>query len=123
MSQQSTLRNKRVFIVDDEALITMSLEDMLDSLGCIVAGSAASLDQALAAARTVQADAAVLDVNLGRERSDEVARILNERGVPVIYATGYGADGAPNGWPSARILPKPFVIADLEKALNSAIGS
>jgi hypothetical protein len=40
----------------------------------------------------------------------------------VIYAPGYGADGVPEGWPSERILPKPFIIADLERALTSVIG-
>jgi hypothetical protein len=33
----------------------------------------------------------------------------------------YGPDGAPDGWPRARVA-KPFIFSDLEKALASMLG-
>ena len=53
---------------------------------------------------------------LNGERSDAVAALLRERGIPFIYATGYGAaadDGA--------TLTKPYRREQMEVALERAL--
>jgi CheY-like chemotaxis protein len=115
------LRGKKVFVVDDEAIILMSLEDMLQEIGCEVAASAVSLREAIEIAASVDADAAVLDVNLGGVTSADVAGVLTARGIPVVYATGYGASGAPSNCPAARILTKPYMLSDLARALADTL--
>jgi hypothetical protein len=37
------LAGKRVLLVEDEALVALMLEEMLEELGCVLAGTAASL--------------------------------------------------------------------------------
>lgn len=113
-----SLQGTRVLVVEDEALLSLDLEDMLRKLGCVVAGTAAKVDDALAMARTSDFDVALLDVNLGGKRVDPVADAIRERGTPVVYVTGYGKTAA-----SGFVLEKPHNAADLERTLNSALAA
>jgi CheY-like chemotaxis protein len=98
-----------VLLVEDEALVALLLEDMLADFGCILAGSAATVDQALSAvAATPEIDIAILDVNLGGEKVFPVADILVRRGVPIVFSTAYGPGDIPERYPRARIINKPY---------------
>jgi CheY-like chemotaxis protein len=76
-----------ILVVEDEVLIAMEIEQALADLRCSVLGPAPSV--ALALIEREKPDFAILDVNLGRERSAPVAEALRERGVPFALATGY----------------------------------
>ena len=109
---------KDIFIVEDDALIAMLLEDMLSDLGYRVCASAPDLERALATAKDSEFDAAILDVSLAGHSSLPVAKLLDERGKPYLFATGYGS--APEG-SSAGTLPvlrKPFQLSELEEAMK-----
>ena len=95
----------RVLVVEDEAVLAMLVEEYLDELGCEVAGMAMRLDEAVAQARTLAVDVAVLDVNLAGQASYLVAEVLRERGVPVVFATGYGAAGIPENLKGTPCFP------------------
>lgn len=118
------LEGLRVLIVEDEALVSMLLEDMLADHGCEVAASAGRVAQALAlvADDGLAVDAAILDVNLGGEPIFPVADALAARGVPFAFATGYGAGGLPDGWRDRPTLQKPFSHEDVGRALVQALG-
>ncbi len=58
------LNGLRVLVVEDEAAISLLLEDMLLDLGCEVVGPAARLASALELASNEALDLAILDVNL-----------------------------------------------------------
>lgn len=107
----------RVFVVEDEPLLRLELEDILADLGHDLAGSVGKLDEALALAATVDCDVAILDVNLGRERVDPVADLLKARLIPVLFTTGYGDAGRPINHPGAPLLEKPYQSAALSAAL------
>jgi CheY-like chemotaxis protein len=109
----------RVLIVEDEMLVAMNLEDMLLDLGHEVAGIASRAGPALALAREAEIDAAILDVNLAGENSREVAETLDARGIPFLFATGYGLGGIEERWRGRIVLQKPFRAADLGAALIS----
>lgn len=113
----------RVLVVEDEALVAMALEDFLAELGCNVVATAARLEEALQAARTAAVDVAVLDINLAGRLSYPVAEILSTRGIPFIFATGYGAAGVPPAWSTAPVLPKPFHQRDLDAMLHLATAA
>lgn len=114
-------RGLQVFIAEDEALIAMLLEDILDDLGCTVAGSAPTLRQALDQAEIVQADVAILDINLGADPIFPVARRLAGRNIPFIFASGYGATTLPDEWRDRPTLPKPFTSEQVARALQNAV--
>ena len=108
----------RVMVVEDEMMIALLLEDMLADLGHTVIGVATRLDAALSLAETVDADLAILDVNLNGEASYPVAEVLNRRGVPFLFATGYGSTGLETPFQTSPTLRKPFELKDLSEALE-----
>lgn len=107
----------KVLIVEDESLVAMLIEDMLLDMGYEVAAIAARLDQALTIARTIDAHLAVLDLNLNGQRTDTIAEILRARGIPFIFATGYGGAGVTAEWRDVPVVQKPFQQSDLAAAL------
>jgi CheY-like chemotaxis protein len=111
----------RVLVVEDEALVAMLIEDMLIDLGYEIAAVAARVEYALQCARDLQVDVALLDLNLSGQRTDEVAGVLAERGVPFVFATGYGAAGVKSEWREVPVLQKPFQIEDLARAITRAL--
>jgi len=113
---------KRVFVVEDEAMIRVLLESMLADLGYTVAAQAGEIDEATALAKTAAFDVALLDVNLHGRPITPVAEILTERGVPIIFASGYGERGVPEAYRDSPTLEKPFETEALERALWAAIG-
>jgi CheY-like chemotaxis protein len=110
-------RRLRILIVEDEMLVAMNIEDMLLGLGHEVAGLASRLAPALALAQESRFDAAMLDVNLAGEPSFPIAELLVERGVPFLFATGYGRAGIEERFRDRPILQKPFRAAELGAAL------
>ena len=115
----SDLAGLRVFVLEDEPIVAMMVEDMLFELQCDVIGPASSLSDAHAAIASEAFDVALLDVNINGDRSDPIAEALRDRGTPYVFATGYGASGVqPDG--DAMILQKPFTLAQLREALGKA---
>jgi CheY-like chemotaxis protein len=115
------LAGLRVLLVEDEPIIAMTAEDMLEALGCTVAASAATLDEALAASRGGGFDVAMLDINLNGVVSLPVADLLKAAGTPFIFTTGYGAGGC-GPHEDVPLVTKPYRLIDLEGALGRAVG-
>jgi CheY-like chemotaxis protein len=113
----------RVLVVEDEMSIAFLIEDMLADLGHVVVELAMRLPQALDAARRVNVDLAILDVNLDGDRSFPVADILMERAIPFAFATGYGAAGLDEAYRGKPVLAKPFLCEDLRKLLAQIVGA
>jgi DNA-binding response OmpR family regulator len=117
-----SLQGKRVLVVEDDALLLMSLQDMLADFGCAVAGCAMALEPALQMARDLAIDIAVLDVNLGGELVTPVAELLAARGVPFVFATGYDSHIVPSLADRPRVA-KPYTGKQLEAALRRALAT
>jgi len=112
-----------VLIVEDEAMIRMLLCDMVEELGHTIAGQAARFDEALAMANSQLAfDLAILDVNLDGKTAEPIAVVLERRGVPFVFATGYGASGIPQPFRGRPFLQKPFAIHNLSQVLEKVLG-
>jgi CheY-like chemotaxis protein len=107
----------RILIVEDEALVSMLIEDTVVDLGYEVAAVASRLQEACELAQSKELEFAILDVNLDGKPSYPVAEILSERGVPFVFATGYGARGLDRRFSGVPTLAKPFMGADLDKLI------
>ena len=118
----NTLQGKRVMLLEDEAIIAFSVEDMLIELGCSIVGPAMNLDEAMALATNAEIDAAVLDININSDRSYGVARELQRRDVPFVFASGYDESGVSWDGIPVEILPKPYRKDQLEQALTQLIN-
>lgn len=108
----------RIIVVEDEMAITLLIEDMLADLGHQVAGIAMRVPQAIELAKVTDADLAILDINLDGKRSFPVAEILRQRGVPFLFASGYGLRGLEPPFEGEYVLPKPFELHDLKAAID-----
>lgn len=116
------LTGKRILVVEDEALIAVMVEDMLTDLGNVVVGPVATIEQALALVRTEAIDAAVLDVNVRGEHIDPVADALSARGVPMLFATGYGEVRLASA-AAATVIDKPYTQDKLARGLAAVMGA
>ena len=116
MEQDDILAGLRVLVVEDEALIGLLLEDMITELGAAFVGPCASLASALAAAQEDNFDVALVDMNLGGERADEVGRLLSQLGIPFALSSGDAAATVDLG--QATVLQKPFSFDDVSSALR-----
>ncbi len=119
--QVPDLAGRRVFLVEDESLIIMLLEDALEDLGCEIAAVASRFDDAIAKASALDFDVAILDVNLSGLRTFPIAEIIRSRGIAFMFATGYGAMSIPDGLNHVPVLQKPFAAPELEFALRRAL--
>lgn len=113
----AALSGMRILVVEDEMLVSMLLEDMLADFGCSVVGPAPTVAEAMPLAADAGIDAAVLDLNLAGDPIYPVADILKARGVPFVFASGYGEAGLNEAHRGAPMLRKPYRQADLERAL------
>lgn len=110
------LEGLRILVVEDEPIVAMCLEDILNELGCITVGPVARLCDGLELAEAAGLDAAILDINLGGERSIGIAEALRDRGVPFAFASGYGA--VPEGYEGQPLIEKPYREAEVVSALT-----
>ena len=89
----SSARGLRVLVIEDEGMVAFFIEDMLTEMGHEVGAVASRMQEALDLARTGTFDLAIVDVNLDGQPSYPIAEVLRERGIPFVFATGYGAKG------------------------------
>ncbi|MCF8707079.1 response regulator [Rhizorhapis sp. SPR117] len=109
---------KTIFIVEDEPMIGLMLEDFLESLGYGLSGLADTLESGCSAARAGGFDAAILDCNLHGDKVWPVAEVLIEKNVPFLFATGGSSDDIPAHFTACPTLEKPFTMANVESALQ-----
>lgn len=101
-----------ILVVEDEPLLAIEIQDILTTAGFDVVGPIGNVKDALAAI-SGSVDAAVLDVNLGRETSERVAEELARRDVRFLAISGYASHQRPTSLASAPFLAKPFRAAEL----------
>jgi two-component SAPR family response regulator len=120
MDQPEDLTGLRVLVLEDEALLSMLLEDVLAELGCMLVGPYGHADQALAflKANPDAVDFGILDVNVAGHRSDAVALEFDRLGLPFVFSTGYDESALDQRWRGKPCLRKPFRPADLERILR-----
>ncbi|WP_460077306.1 HWE histidine kinase domain-containing protein [Roseibium sp. ROS1] len=108
-------------LVEDNMIIAMDTEGVLLELGAKNVRVCADVATALEEIENNQPQFGILDVNLGRETSLEVARKLNASGIPFIFASGYG-DAQPliDMDETAIVITKPYDKETLRKAIHHA---
>lgn len=119
--ESQALKGLRVLIVEDEAPIALQIEDMLIESECGVVGPASRVTQALKLIDEEPVDLAVLDLNIAGDLVYPVADALEKRGIPYIFATGYGASSLTEPYRSRRVLQKPFSRRELLQAMEDAL--
>lgn len=110
-----------VLIVEDEPVVGMALEDMLIDAGAepVCAGT---VEQALSLLASATFNAAILDINVHGVQSYPVAEALVERGVPFVFATGYGEVLNAPEFAHVPTIAKPYSFPDIMAALTKVSG-
>lgn len=120
----ASLDAKSVLVIEDQFLIAIDTEQALRKAGAVDVRLASSVGDALRMLASFAPDVAVLDFVLADGTGVDVAKVLTERQVPFVFATGYG-DGAPipATYGHVPVVRKPFSVDDLISQLNLAAGS
>lgn len=105
-----------VLILEDEIIVAFALEDMLADLGAAVV-MANTIDQAFTASETEDIALAVLDVNVNGVKSYDFADQMAARGIPILFATGYGDAEHPDHFAAVQTLTKPYNAQQLADAV------
>lgn len=108
-----------VLLLEDQLVIALDAEEMLMSIGIPNVITLATAEEALRQITRVLPDMAVLDVNLGSGTSIPVAEEFFSRGVPFVFATGYGDSVMiPDKLRSVPVVRKPYSAEALKSALQ-----
>jgi two-component SAPR family response regulator len=107
-----------VLVVEDDMLIALAIEQVLDALDCQVVGPVAMLEKALKLARGETFDVAILDVTIRGGKVYPVAELLLARGIPFVFASGYGDWALPEALRDQPRVMKPFTVTELEEQIK-----
>ncbi|HYQ21780.1 response regulator [Stenotrophomonas sp.] len=119
----TALQDLRVLVVENDEMSAALLHMQLVQAGAVVVGLAATVAEALRMLQESSPDVALLDYRLARnETSEPVAAVLAARGIPFVLATGMTAEQVPASMRAGVLLVKPYLSADLSRALVRAIG-
>ena len=113
------LDNHRVLVVEDEYFIADDLCTVLRAHGARVVGPVGRGDEAVALLDAAPVDLAVLDIDLHGQPGYGVADALRARGVPFVFATGYGVDAIRGEYRDVPRWEKPYRYEALLAALSA----
>jgi CheY-like chemotaxis protein/DNA-directed RNA polymerase subunit L len=115
-----------ILIVDDEAIISMQLEERLSTMGYTVTGMAATGEESIEKARLLSPDLVLMDIVMpGKMNGIEAAKVITaELDIPVVFVTAYADDiiieKAKNVRPYGYIV-KPFNELEIKAAIEVAL--
>ena len=101
-------------------ILALDLVDIVNDFGC-TSTMVSRLGKAVDIIATQTFDVAILDLNLAGEPVFPVADELIRRGIPFVFATGYGADGVLPAYRNHPILAKPYSRREVNAALLQAL--
>jgi CheY-like chemotaxis protein len=110
----------KILVVDDEALVAMSLEFLLKVEGHLITGLAHDVASATSSADTSPPELAFIDIELARGVSGfDAAAALRERGILCFFLTG-NIPSVPRPDLALGCIPKPCTDDVIQAALKIA---
>jgi CheY-like chemotaxis protein len=120
------MSNKRILIVEDEALTVLALRQELAELGYEIAGNASTAAEALRVAEENHADLVLMDIQLDGDISGvaAAAAIRGHLDTPVVFLTAHAstetiAQAVDSG--AFGYLLKPYTVPELKAAIEIAL--
>lgn len=105
-------------IIEDEALVAMSIEDALRDCGCVSFDHASTVEGAIEAAKHTPPDLITADVQLAPGSGvDAVEAIFQFRRIPVFFITGTAAE-VRRRLPRCLVVDKPFTSPQVAAAVR-----
>jgi DNA-directed RNA polymerase specialized sigma24 family protein/CheY-like chemotaxis protein len=113
-----------ILIVEDDAIIAYDLTETVLGMGHKVCGTAATMEEALAAAAANQPTLALMDLRLAHGGSGiTTAQALREtRALPIIFVTAFAEELKQRGLDYlGPVIKKPFTREQIERAITQAV--
>ncbi|MEX6506578.1 response regulator [Jiella sp. M17.18] len=116
--QAPSLEGRRMLVVEDEYMLADDMALDFKCFGAEISGPVPTIAEARALLDDDgPIDGAVLDINLNGEMVYEFADLLNERGIPFLFATGYDRHSLPGRFKGTLVCEKPVDAAQLAAGL------
>lgn len=119
---ERTLQGLRILVVEDWLPLAREMRHRLESVGAEVVGPAGRVNHALDLAGRSELNGAVLDIDLHGERVFPVARVLQERGIPFIFVSGFEDIEVPEDLKSAPFFNKPVRFDNLHERIRECFA-
>lgn len=117
------LQGQRILVAEDNALLALSMHDILRRAGADVVGPAGTLHEAEELAASERLTLAMLDIKLQSREVWPAARILIARGVPILFCSGhFDQNTLPAEWAGHPILVKPARPSRIIDRITQMIG-
>jgi DNA-binding NtrC family response regulator len=111
-----------VLLVEDNVLIGLDLARVLMRARCTVVGPHTNVVDALAEIQRTPIDAAVVDVNLGNDKSFALMDALSAARIPFIIVTGYERESLPERFEGVLVVNKPFRYEGVRDEIRRMLG-
>jgi DNA-binding response OmpR family regulator len=108
-------------VVEDDVLVGLDLLEQLVEVGFDAVGPFVTVSDAVCEFDTNGCDAAVLDVNLGRETSEPLVLALKDKSVPFVVLSGYSREQHPVAFRGEITASKPVHVPELVRILNELL--
>ena len=92
--------------------------DLLEELGCEVVGPAPNMASARELVDAGEFDAALMDIHIRGDRVFTLCEMLEAKGLPFIFTSGYADWQMPDKWTDRPRLSKPYTVEQVEQALT-----
>lgn len=119
---ESGLKGRRILIVEDSPVVAPFTADLLSDLGCEVVGPAPNMAAARELLENEEFEAALMDIHIRGERVFPLCDMLEAKGVPFAFTSGYADWQIPEKWEKRPRLQKPYTIEQVRKVLSAVLG-
>ena len=119
---EAELKGKRILLVEDSPVVAPFTVDVLEELGCEVVGPAPNMASAREFVEEGAFDAALMDVHIRGERIFGLCEMLEAKGLPFVFTSGYADWQMPEKWQERPRLQKPYTLEQVEKALKALLA-
>ncbi|BDA85609.1 two-component system sensor histidine kinase/response regulator [Aureimonas sp. SA4125] len=114
----------QLMIVEDELLVAMGMATGLRSQGWDIIGPAGSLDEAYRLlSGEIQPDVAMLDINLNGTPVYPLAGLLQTRGIPFLFCSGYETPDREPRFQHCPLVRKPANLRILDQELRHLVSN
>lgn len=114
---------RSVLILEDESLLSITIEELLRDLGAQQVLSFTDHAEAARHAQSADIDCAVLDVMIRGRPSFEIADILEDRGIPFVFSSGLSLEEVEDRHRHRPFLSKPFSDDELRDSIRAVLGA
>lgn len=117
---QGVLTGYRVLVAEDDYFQADDIRDALHNAGAEVIGPVPTLTEAMTQVHN-KVDAGVVDIGLRGTPAWPLAKMLQARQVPFVFATGFGPEVVPSTYSDVPYWAKPLDADKLVTALSTLL--